>query len=220
MRAKRRVGNMGSNRTKQKKKAEASAFDQAALDKLTARLDKSLPSDPTEKQQTKRKRPREGDDDRGSKKRQTNSAATDTIPRGQNGQATGKPSDVLLDEILALGGDKEDYDLVAGLDSDNEGGQESQGKPFSGGQLDQSLQDELAEFAASLGFEHLPSQDTDYDHDTDADDHGDANFDGTEAREPPKAHDARKDEVRGGEDSTLSKSGRQAKSSGKLVSKL
>jgi len=203
---------MGSNRTKHKRKAETSVFDQAALAKLTARLDKSLPSDPTEKQQAKRKRSREGDDNRGSKKRQIGTAATDAIPRGQNDQTTAKPSDVLLEEILALGGDKEDYDLVAGLDSDNEGGQESREKLFSGGQLDESLRDELAEFAASLGFEHLPSQDTDTDHDSDAGNHDQGDDDA-------KAHDARKDEVKSAEDSTLSKRERNTKSSGKLVSK-
>ncbi|KAK1757553.1 CBF/Mak21 family-domain-containing protein [Echria macrotheca] len=162
---------MGSTRTKRKNKGAAPGFDEAALAKLTATLDTALPTKLSGGEQpSKRKRPNDVDDGPGSKKRQAGSASGSS-KRGSNphevvGSKDGT-SNPLLDEILALGGDKDDYDLVANIDSDNEDGPASHANGDASTKLDQSLQDELMRFASSLGFQNLSTRD-DPDTDTDA----------------------------------------------------
>lgn len=146
---------MGIKRTKDKKKAAKPTFDEAALAKLTSKIDKTLGG--SEKQETtKRKRQRDSDDAPDSKRRQTK-------PHEQ--QKQGGRSDkrtVLLDEILALGGDKEDLELVANLESDNEDGDAPKSKPAAAdGSLDDALRQELAKFASSLGFQKLRDDEED-----------------------------------------------------------
>ena len=96
------------------------------------------------------------------KKRQ---AETETSEPRQNGRKGGKGKkgavkltrSELLEEILALGGDEEDLDLVTGIDSDVEDGA-PKSKPAEA-QVDDFFKNELAKFASGLGFENLPQED-------------------------------------------------------------
>ncbi|KAK4197727.1 putative ribosome biogenesis protein [Triangularia verruculosa] len=143
---------MGIKRTKDKKKAVKPAFDEAALAQLTSKIDKTLGGSES-REQAKRKRQRDSDDAPSSKRRQTK-------PQEQAKQ--GGRSDkhaVLLDEILALGGDQEDLELVANLESDNEDGDTPKSKPVAAdGSVDDALREELAKFASSLGFQKLHAE--------------------------------------------------------------
>ncbi|KAK0666217.1 putative ribosome biogenesis protein [Cercophora samala] len=146
---------MGVKRTKDKKKAVKPTFDEAALAQLTSKLDKSLGG--SDNQETvKRKRQRDSDDGPDSKRRQTK-------PHEQQKQGgKGDKRAALLDEILALGGDKEDLELVANLESDNEDGDAPKPKPATAdGSLDDALRQELAKFASSLGFQKLRAEEED-----------------------------------------------------------
>jgi len=172
---------MGSNRTKQKKKSAATGFDQAALTQLTAKLDTTLPSDTQQEPKTKRKRPREAEQGTSSKKQKATVGKT-SPQRRWDGDA-GKPpkgatNDGLLEEILALGGNEEDYELIANVESgsEDEPPEDSRGQAFLNHRLDESLQDELSKFASTLGFQRF-SVDIDADTDTqeDADDDIDDN---------------------------------------------
>ncbi|KXJ89190.1 CBF/Mak21 family-domain-containing protein [Microdochium bolleyi] len=69
---------------------------------------------------------------------------SDKAPSGTN-----IDKNVLLEEIMALGGSKEDLDLVGDAESDDEAAFASSGNP------DEALQAELAQFAATLGFEKV-----------------------------------------------------------------
>ncbi|KAI0206432.1 CBF-domain-containing protein [Astrocystis sublimbata] len=68
-------------------------------------------------------------------------------------QATPQASNenVLLDEIKALGGDEDDYKLVGDIDSDDDAVNEQAGRKDA----DRKLRDELASFAAGLGFDQV-----------------------------------------------------------------
>lgn len=145
---------MGAKRTKDKKKAANSAkpaFDENALAALTSKIDKTLGGF-AEQATTKRKRQREADDEPDSKRRQTKTQ------KEQKTEGKDKHS-VLLDEILALGGDEADLELVANLDSDNE---DSSGGPKPKSEqeasVDESLRNELAQFASALGFHKLRAE--------------------------------------------------------------
>ncbi|KAK3984286.1 putative ribosome biogenesis protein [Cladorrhinum sp. PSN332] len=143
---------MGAKRTKDKKKTTAkSTFDENALAALTSRIDKSLGGS-EESAATKRKRQRDTDDGLGpdSKRRQTKTQNE----QHQKGGKKDKQS-VLLDEILALGGDEDDLELVANVDSDNEESSEPKPKPSQETAVDESLWNELAQFASALGFQKL-----------------------------------------------------------------
>ncbi|KAK5652618.1 hypothetical protein OQA88_10379 [Cercophora sp. LCS_1] len=156
---------MGPNRTRRKKKGNASSFNEAALAQLTAKLDTSLPKSGGEAQ-GKRKRSRDADDRPGSSKRHAHTGADRKLQEheGRGDGRAKKNLEVLRDEILALGGDEDDYELVAGVDSDAENAQDTPRKPSTTAP-DDCLREELAKFASTLGFEHVPHND-DVDTDT------------------------------------------------------
>jgi len=167
---------MGSNRIKQTKKSAATGFDQAALTQLTAELDTTLPSEIQREPKTKRKRPREAEQGTSSKKQKA--TVGKTSPRQRWDRNAGKPpkgatNDALLEEILALGGNEEDYELIANVESgsEDEPPEDVRGQASINHRLDESLQDELSKFASTLGFQRF-SVDIDFDTDTqeDADD--------------------------------------------------
>ncbi|KAI1419732.1 CBF/Mak21 family-domain-containing protein [Xylaria sp. FL1777] len=60
-------------------------------------------------------------------------------------------ADFLLNEIKALGGDEDDYKLVGDIDSEDEAVDNQTGSK----DVDKLLRDELASFAASLGFDQV-----------------------------------------------------------------
>jgi len=219
---------MGANRTKQKKAAAAAAavnFDQNALAQLTARLDTTLASQAEGALQTKRKRLQDADDSDGAKKRQDRLG-----PTKQRQEQDGDTADnILLKEILALGGDEDDYNLVANVDSGNEDDKAPESKAPdlklpSAIAFDESLQRELAKFATTLGFQHLPDDD---DVDTDAsEDVDETPFKKPTEKPAEKSIESakKKQQVREAEGSTASAPApsetRQSKLSGKLVSGL
>ncbi len=162
---------MGNNRTKPKKtNGKAPGFDEAALAKLTTKIDKSLPAKPDGALPQKRKRPQGGEDGSSVKRRQVQQDDT-KYQQGQRERGAGKPAKgsphVLLDEILALGGDEGDYQLVAGVDS---GDEEEQFVASTDTNLDDSFRNELAKLASELGFRDLKNED---DSDTDASEESD-----------------------------------------------
>ncbi|KAK0730559.1 CBF/Mak21 family-domain-containing protein [Lasiosphaeris hirsuta] len=154
---------MGSTRTKQKKKTEAPSLDEAALAQLTTKIDKSFLK-PENEVPAKRKRSHETEAGPGLKRRQTRLSGA-MLPKEKNvldnSQQRKTPSSALLDEILALGGDEADYELVANIDSDNEDGPVDKPK-VSELPVDEAFRNELARFASGLGFHDLPvEEDTD-----------------------------------------------------------
>lgn len=206
------VATMGPKRTKaKKKKADKPSFNEAALAQLTSRIDKSL-ADSEGRGPAKRKRQRDGDDGPGSKRRQTQSS--DAKPDGDLGdESKGKQGRTLLDEILALGGDEDDLELVANVDSGNEGGDASHTKT-SEVRIDKSFRDELAKFASSLGFDRLRK---DEDPDTDDD-----SFDAGEDTQRSQSEEDSDMEEKGNRAATPPQEAREAgqrEQPGKLVSK-
>lgn len=174
------------------------AFDEAALTKLTAKIDTALsepkakepkskdqkpkaqkPKDQKPKDQRSREQKKPKDqkpkddkenDDRPAKRKRSDNDTKDAAPKKRQAQEATNGEDKpqkpqkpqktaeerkaeLLEEIKALGGDEHDLDLVAGIDSDAE---EGQTKPSKGSEdMDKILKDELAKFAAGLGFEQV-----------------------------------------------------------------
>lgn len=197
---------MGSTRTKQKGKPQARVFDDAALSQLTQHIDKTLPSPDLP---AKRKRPQGSDDGAVPEPPQDRPERTKRPKRArepEGGQAKPSSKDVLLEEIRALGGDEDDYELVANLDSDNEEGQTPAPKRPQDVTVDESLQRELAKFASSLGFQNLPKEN---DADTDA---------GEESEAEPQEKEKEKEKPSRGEKELALPEKPAPKSSGKLVS--
>ncbi|KAK3945237.1 ribosome biogenesis protein MAK21 [Diplogelasinospora grovesii] len=159
-----------SNRAKPKKRASLPDFDENALAQLTSKIDKSLPN--PEAFPAKRKRPNGAEDGPDSKRRQTQPAGPK--PKQKEREKSGKktrsaaPSS-LLEEILALGGDEADLELVANVDSGNEDGDTPKPKTPLDAPIDQAFQDELANFASTLGFQKI-QQDEDLDTEEEAED--------------------------------------------------
>ncbi|KAL2257075.1 hypothetical protein VTK26DRAFT_693 [Humicola hyalothermophila] len=149
---------MGARRTKEKKKkANVPSLDETALAHLTSKIDKTL-RDAEKQGSVKRKRKEDTDEGRDTKRSRSHDEPTD--------RRKSKQTPTLLDEILALGGDREDLELVADVDSGNEGGDAPKPKAPTETALDKSLREELAQFASSLGFHKLQA---DEDPDTDED---------------------------------------------------
>ncbi|KAK3330272.1 CBF/Mak21 family-domain-containing protein [Apodospora peruviana] len=156
-----------SNRTRQKGKAQAPGLDETALAQLTSEIDKSLTK--ADKQPSpKRKRQRTPEDDRDSKRRQTRAAASKPLTKEDgwakaNKKSRNSSSGTLLGEILALGGDEADLELVANVDSGNEDGDASDSKVPNNKPVDKpvdkSFQEDLAKFAIGLGFESITRDD-------------------------------------------------------------
>ncbi|KAK3310332.1 CBF/Mak21 family-domain-containing protein [Chaetomium strumarium] len=158
---------MGSKRTKERKRADKPSLNETTLAQLTSKIDKSL-ADSEKQRAPKRKRQRDNDDEHEPKRRQTRpsdrSSPTDFKDRPKN-----KHAPRLLDEILALGGDEDDLELVANVDSGDEGGNAPRPKPEPETVVDKSLRDELMQFASSLGFSNFrQDEDPETDEDTDA----------------------------------------------------
>ncbi|KAK3947503.1 CBF/Mak21 family-domain-containing protein [Pseudoneurospora amorphoporcata] len=155
---------MGSSKgpRQRKRKGTAPAFDEAALAQLTEKIDKTLAGADTDQQPSpKRKRPNTTEDDRDAKRRQKNLVGTKEgqQDRPRKDQSHNTTKEVLLEEILALGGDEDDLELVANIDSDNEDGPGTKSASAPEKSLDKSFQDELAKFALSLGFQNIPRED-------------------------------------------------------------
>ena len=112
-------------------------FNEDTLTQLTSKIDKNL----TGAKANKRKTPPTGAGKGQNDKRQRNLAG---------GAASSAPKDdqeALLKEILALGGDEDDLDLINGVDSDDD----TQAQP-SNGPVDKKLKEELLALSKELGF--------------------------------------------------------------------
>ncbi|KAI0136246.1 ribosome biogenesis protein MAK21 [Xylariales sp. AK1849] len=160
-------------------------FDDSALSSLTARIDQKLSekhgdkkqphASPQAKPELKRKR-REEKPERTAKKR-SDQPKQDAKRDKKNGRKprsaapndrSASVSDVLLDEIKALGGDAKDLELVGDVDSEDENIDGNADEK----QLDKSLQAEIAKFASGLGFERVkpeePAEDEEEDDEQEA----------------------------------------------------
>ena len=132
-----------------------SSFNEAALSKLTAKIDRSLTAttdDTTHRGKRKRKSVEDLEASPAKKQvptRDQRGKGKDAEPGQQDGGKTKKES--LLEEIIALGGDEDDLELVAGIDSDAEDGADKTTEM----PLDNGFTAELAKFASSLGFEKV-----------------------------------------------------------------
>ncbi|KAH9998073.1 CBF-domain-containing protein [Xylariaceae sp. FL0662B] len=133
-------------------------FDDALLSKLTAKIDSKLAESKTS-----------GKNDRGKRKREQTAETVQPPPKKRNPanpnpirdnpkskqpkQRPSEPanSDVLLEEIKALGGDEDDLKLVGDVDSGDEEVTNHKGKKDA----DKSLRAELAKFAAELGLDNV-----------------------------------------------------------------
>lgn len=161
---------MGKKRTKAQNGAKP-AFDEAALSKLTAKIETDL-ADPKPRSKPKDQQK----DERPAKRKRNENDVKDATPNKRQAQESksrpAKPSKKsakeakapkdkkaeLLEEILALGGDEDDLDIIAGVDSDVEEGQPAKPKEAPA-EMDKALKKELAKFAAGLGFEQVRDED-------------------------------------------------------------
>lgn len=173
---------MAGKRKSKGAKAKA-AFDEAALEKLTAKIDTELSkpqsngkkqkSEPQAKKDIEPTKPKSKDQkqkpERPEKRKRTDNDAKDAHPKKRQAQeaknGSAKPKKVvkgsqvdLLEEIKLLGGDEADLELVAGIDSDAEEDQAPKPKS-SATDMDKALQKELAKFAAGLGFDEVRDDD-------------------------------------------------------------
>lgn len=162
---------MGKKRTKAQNGAKP-VFDETALSKLTAKIDtdlanpkpKSKLSDQKQKDERPAKRKRSENDvkDAAPNKRQAKEPKNRPAkPSKKTAKESNAPKDKkaeLLQEILALGGDENDLDIIAGVDSDVEEGQEAKPKEAPA-EMDKALKNDLAKFAAGLGFEKVRDED-------------------------------------------------------------
>lgn len=186
-------------------KPAAPAFDEAALSKLTAKIETGL-------SQSKPKQSSKHQDQRPTKRKRADSDPKDANPHpqkklaqeprhrpGKPGKASKDKTAEMLQEIKALGGDEADLDLVAGIDSDAD----DDAKPAKSApaDMDNVFKTELAKFAAGLGFEDVRDQDgaTDDEGDDDDDDepavNGDAGDKEWENEQPDEQEDEQEDEA-------------------------
>ncbi|KAK4148639.1 CBF/Mak21 family-domain-containing protein [Chaetomidium leptoderma] len=195
---------MGPKRTKErKKKGDKQSLDETTLAQLTSQIDKSL-ADSEKQRPPKRKIQRDTDDGHDPKRRQTRPSERDSQGDGRkNEQAS-----ALLDEILALGGDEDDLELVANVDSGDEGGEAPRPKVSSDPTVDKSLNDELAQFASSLGFTKFRENE---DPETDEDSEAAEDASGNSAMEDNKVEEETRRAVPPPQEA------RQGKKAGKLV---
>ncbi|PSR91954.1 CBF/Mak21 family-domain-containing protein [Coniella lustricola] len=171
-------------KSKGAKPAPKSAFDENALSQLTAKIDTELSKPKTQTKHQSHKDDRPGKRKRGDgdskdaspKKRHAQEAksAHDKPKAPAKGASKGTPKAAvkaatkaapkdkkaeMLEEIRLLGGDEADLDLVAGVDSDAEEGQGAKSGKTAPSDSDKGLKNELAKFAAGLGFEKVRDQD-------------------------------------------------------------
>ncbi|KAH6845163.1 CBF/Mak21 family-domain-containing protein, partial [Chaetomium sp. MPI-CAGE-AT-0009] len=205
---------MGAKRTKEKKKADKPSFDKTALAQLTSQIDKSLANSEKERP-PKRKRQRETDEGHEPKRRQTH--PSDSKPQGDLGSGKKKKeTNALLDEILALGGDEDDLELVANVDSGDEGGEAPRPKVSSEPVVDKSLRDELAQFASSLGFSKFQdNEDPATDEESEAAEESDAPEEEASSEDEEEEEEVVEKEI--SKTVTQPQEVRQGKQSGKLI---
>lgn len=158
-----------------------STFDEAALSKLTAKIDGKLgESQPKilgngksrESGNKKRKQTSERDTElseppsnkrsrseaRNSKDKINTTKSKKTGTSAKTTNSAPQHVNVLLNEIKALGGSEEDLRLVENIDSDEEGIFENENNLAEKEKgADEKLRDELAHFAAGLGFDKVAS---------------------------------------------------------------
>lgn len=215
----------GKKKTKGQKASTKAAFDEAALSKLTAKIDTELskpkPKDQKQKDERSGKRKRNDNDgkDANPNKRQAQeakhgSSKSKTAPKDKKAQ--------LLEEIKLLGGDEADLELVAGLDSDAEetGAEGKQGKPTTSTDMDKALQKELAKFAAGLGFDKVQHDDGATDDELEQEPQSQANGDG-EWEDAPEEEDDEVEEEESSEDEEEAQPAEKSQgrsAAGKLVS--
>ncbi|KAG9239478.1 CBF/Mak21 family-domain-containing protein [Amylocarpus encephaloides] len=146
------------------------SFDEKALSALTSRIEQGFGKASQQSESTPQSRPKKGQAENGSSGSKSKSVVR--LPEASRGtkrdahgnakaqgksrskKATGNAEGngtvdrtALLEEILALGGTKEDLDLVADAVSDEDE------NVSTNGPVDKSLQKELAKFVAGLGIE-------------------------------------------------------------------
>lgn len=161
----------GKKKSKGQKAATKPAFDEAALSKLTAKIDTEL-SKPRSESNPQKNKPKQKDERPAKRKRIDDDNTKDANPKKRQAQepkhGPGKtkkakaPKDKkadMLEEIRLLGGDEADLELVAGIDSDAEGGQGTKPSKTATTNMDKTLKNELAKFAAGLGFEKVRDED-------------------------------------------------------------
>jgi len=187
-------------------------FDEAALSKLTAKLDSKLAeAKNTEPKNTKgkrkldqstdvaqppaKKRSQQGKPERpnntkiSGKQNFTSKSHTKPTPKQKDRQPktqdkkqkSAQPTDsnILLDEIEALGGDEDDYKLIGDIDSDDDAVNNQNGSKNA----DKSLSAELARFAAGLGFDQIKQDSASEESEVDEEIEGNASEDGEEEAE-------------------------------------
>lgn len=216
---------MGKKRTKAQNGAKP-VFDETALSKLTAKIDtdlanpkpKSKPRDQKQKDERPAKRKRSENDvkDATPNKRQAKEPKNRPAkPSKKTAKESNVPKDKkteLLQEILALGGDENDLDIIAGVDSDVEEGQEAKPKEAPA-EMDKALKNDLAKFAAGLGFEKVRDEDAATD-----DDEGEEESEAAEEEEEAEG-DEWEDEPEPVQDAKEPAAEKQSRSAaGKLVS--
>ncbi|RYP69664.1 hypothetical protein DL769_005222 [Monosporascus sp. CRB-8-3] len=153
-------------------------FDQAALSKLTVKIDSKLARSQTkvggsgsrrEHGNKKRKQSSDRDshsadsplskrsrDKRKRSKDEGNPTKSKLAPSGTSENSSGFDNDVPLGEIKALGGSEEDLKLIENIESGDDGViHECNDMSATGNDADSKLRAELARFAAGLGFEKL-----------------------------------------------------------------
>jgi ribosome biogenesis protein MAK21 len=211
---------MGLKKTKPKTRETAKpGFDETALAQLTSKIDQSL-GDAGKQHHTKRKRQRDNDDEHASKRHHTHPSRHNPRRESTGGPNNRQPPN-LLDEILALGGNEDDLELVANVDSGDEGGGAPRQKASSEAVVDKSLKDELALFASSLGLNKFRTHE---DPETDEESDGvgeDADQDTEQEPEQEAEQDTEPDDGREAEESADAAPPQetwQGKKSGKLVS--
>ncbi|KAJ8061392.1 hypothetical protein OCU04_010448 [Sclerotinia nivalis] len=150
------------------------SFDENALSALTSKIEKGFAKGKAPNKSTELK-PKSPKPSKANKPSKTNKSTnpTDSKPKSKpqesgrgtkrdaqgnakgkaDGSSNGAPKsgndrEVLLQEILALGGTEEDLDLV--LDAQSDSGNEDEGKPAS---IDKGFKNEFAKFVAGLGIE-------------------------------------------------------------------
>lgn len=117
-------------------------FSEDALTQLTSKLDKNLNSSADHK----RKNPPADNTTKQDQKRQRNTKEPAKTADSKNADMD------LLAEIRALGGNEDDFDLINGIDSEDEEYTKDQKMP-----VDKKLKAELAAFSKELGLaDHVP----------------------------------------------------------------
>lgn len=152
----RQVGGLGifsslsMSKHKQKGKSPrrnqaGNALNEDSLAQLTSRIDQNL-----NEKDHKRKRPPTNASPNQSAKKQR--GADGPSSKKQQEESGGNDQEALLAEILALGGDEDDLELINGVDSDDEYVAENKAP------VDKKLRDELAALSKQLGFAEMAPQ--------------------------------------------------------------